>query len=369
MRVALVTEYYYPSPGGITEHVFHLGKHLKARGHDVTIVTSWCGGKNGVPPDLPVEYVGRSWPIFSNGSVARCTVDLRAPARLRKILAPGRFDILHVHSPLVPTLPLMAVLEAKCACVGTFHTHFRGSSLMRLFHPYLKRVAERLDGAVAVSPNAARSIRRYFDIECRIIPNGVDVAWFSQGRPIARFNDGIPNVLFVGRLDPRNRLELLLDAFVRVRNRMRARLVIVGDGPARRSYEAMVPPSLREDVCFEGTVLRRQPDYYGSAHVFCFTASIASTPMTVIEAMAAGRPVVSFSVDGLDRVLQDGEEGLVVPDGDAASMASAIERVLTDEVLAQRLGRKARARAVKDFSWDRLVVEVEKYYTELLEQL
>jgi phosphatidylinositol alpha-mannosyltransferase len=366
MRVAIVTEYYYPSPGGITEHVYRFGQHLVRRGHDVTIVTSRTEEPDGVPQDLRVEYVGRSRPIYSNGSVARCTTDAGAVRRLREVLGDGRFDVTHIHAPFVPTLPLLAAHVCRGVCVGTFHTHFTSNPWMRLFRPYLRTVVERLDGAIAVSPNAARTVERYFDLDCRVIPNGVDVEWYAGGRPIERFADGVPTLLFVGRLDPRNRLEVLLEAFALVRRRRRARLVVLGDGPARAQYEAMVPRDLRADVCFEGTVLRRQPDYYRSAAVFCFTAAIASTPTTVLEAMAAGRPVVAFGIDGLDQVLAAGHEGLVVADGDAAAMAAAVEAVLDDRALADRLGRAARARAATQFSWGRLAAEIEGYYRELL---
>jgi phosphatidyl-myo-inositol alpha-mannosyltransferase len=368
MRVALVTEYYYPSPGGITEHVYHLGRHLVRRGHDVTVITSHTGEPDGVPQDLRVEHVGRSRPIYSNGSVARCTTDPGALRRLRELLGDGRFDVTHIQSPLVPTIPLLAGHLTRGVCVGTFHTHFSSNPWMRLFQPYLRNVVERLDGAIAVSHNAARTVRLYFDVDCRVIPNGVDVEWFASGRPIERFDDGVPTVLFVGRLDPRNRLEVLLEAFAQVRRHRHARLVVLGDGPARAQYQAMVPRDLRADVHFEGRVLRRQPDYYRSADVFCFTAAIASMPTTVLEAMAAGSAVVAFGIDGIDRVLTHGEDGLIAADGDATAMAVAVETLLDDRALARRLGRNARARAAAHFSWRRLAAEIEGYYHELLER-
>jgi phosphatidylinositol alpha-mannosyltransferase len=368
MRVAFVTEHYYPSPGGITEHVYHLGRHLVRRGHDVTVITSSTGAPDGVPEDLRVEYVGRSRPIYSNGSVARCTTEIGAARRLRELLGDGRYDVTHIQSPLVPTIPLLAAHLTRGVCVGTFHTHFTSNPWMRLFQPYLRGVVERLDGAIAVSHNAARSVKLYFDVDCRVIPNGVDLDWFAAGRPIERFDDSVPTLLFVGRFDPRNRLEVLLEAFAQVRRHRRARLVVLGDGPGRHHYEAMVPRDLRGDVHFEGTVLRRQPDYYRTAAVFCFTAAIASMPTTVLEAMAAGSPIVAFGIDGIERVLTHGEEALIVADGDSTAMATAIETLLDDPILAHRLGQTARARAAAQFSWGRLAAEIEGYYTDLLER-
>jgi phosphatidylinositol alpha-mannosyltransferase len=368
MRVALVSEYYYPSPGGITEHVYHLGRHLVQRGHDVTVVTSHTGAPNGVPTDIKVEYVGTSRPIYSNGSVARATVGPLPSRRLRELMSDGRFDITHIQSPLVPTIPLLAALSARGVCVGTFHTHFNSSLLMRVFRPYLRSVIERLDGFIAVSRNASRSIKRYFDVDCRLIPNGVDVDWFAGGRYIERFDRRVPTLLFVGRLDPRNRLEVLLDAFAIVRRNRRVRLVVLGDGPGRRHYEAMIPRHLRHDVIFEGTVLRRQPDYYRSADVFCFTAAIASVPTTVLEAMAAGCAITAFRIDGIEDVLTHGEDALLAKDGDPVAMAEAIEALLEDPQLRSRLAARAHARARDRFAWVRLASEIERYYEELLQR-
>jgi phosphatidylinositol alpha-mannosyltransferase len=366
MRVALVTEYYYPSPGGVTEHVYHLGRQLVRRGHEVTVVTSHTGAPNGVPTDLKVEYVGQSRPIYANGSVARATIAPLPARRLREVLGDGGFDVTHIQSPLVPTIPLLAALSAKGVCIGTFHTHFNGSLLMRLFRPYLREVIERLDGFIAVSRNAARSIKRYFDVDCRLIPNGVDLDWFAAGRRIERLDGPVPRLLFVGRLDPRNRLELLLEAFALVRRRRRVRLVVLGDGPGRRHYEAMIPRHLRHDVSFEGTVLRRQPDYYRTADVFCFTAAIASVPTTVLEAMGAGCAIAAFTIDGIEDVLTHGQDALLAKDGDPVAMAEAIEALLDDEGLRRRVGQAARARAAARFAWGRLAGEIEGYYQELL---
>jgi phosphatidylinositol alpha-mannosyltransferase len=194
----------------------------------------------------------------------------------------------------------------------------------------------------------------------------VDTELYARGRPLAHLDDGIPKLLFVGRLDPRNRLDLLLRAFAEVRRRLgRARLVVVGDGPLRAEYASLVDPELRADVLFEGQVTGGQPDYYASADVFCFPASIASMPMTVVEAMAARRPVVAFDIDGIREVLSDGAQGLIVPDGDAHAFAAALIGLLGDARRRATIGQAAQV-AVQRYAWARLVVEVERFYEQAL---
>ena len=117
LKIAIVSEYYYPLLGGITEHVHHTAKRLQARGHSVTIITSEPGS-NGVPaaetmtPAAPVIRIGRSIPLSSNGSIAHATVGLHLWREMRAAFERERFDIAQLHSPLTFTLPAMAVLAS-----------------------------------------------------------------------------------------------------------------------------------------------------------------------------------------------------------------------------------------------------------------
>jgi phosphatidyl-myo-inositol alpha-mannosyltransferase len=110
LRIAQVTEYYYPHLGGICEHAHFLARELRLRGHHVDIITSNLEGATSEPN---VIRVGRSVPVYSNGSMARVTVGRRLRQQVRATLARGRYDVVHVHAPLAPTLPLLAVDEAS----------------------------------------------------------------------------------------------------------------------------------------------------------------------------------------------------------------------------------------------------------------
>ena len=176
-------------------------------------------------------------------------------ARVREVIRAEKFDVVHVHSPLMPTLPLLALRSSDAVNVGTFHSAFDRSLLLALLRRRLQRYVDRLHAAVGVSDTALAGVRRYFRAPWQVIPNGVDVAAFSSGRRRPEFDDGRLNLLHVGRFDPRNGVDRVIRAWVAVRRLgTDARLILVGDGPLRPRYEAMVPADLRADAHFVGFV-------------------------------------------------------------------------------------------------------------------
>lgn len=372
LKIAIVTEYYYPLLGGVTENVHHTALGLAARGHDVTIVASHV--RNGRLPHADhcreaarVVRIGRSFPIPSNGSVARGTIGLHLWRDLRQFFLAERFDLAHVHSPLVFTLPPMAILASPCRSVGTFHTYFEGSRVYARFHRLLqKHFVDKLDAVTAVSQSCIDSIERYFTLRGpRIIPNGVDVNLFHPGASrVAKFDRRKLTLLFLGRFEQRNGFPLMLDAFARVRRvRDDVRLVVVGDGALRGTYERMVPPALAQDVHFEGFVNGGRPSYYATCDVFCSPISKASFGITLLEGMAAGKPIVATDNVGY-RALLGSEEAVLVP-SDAARFADALLALLEDHVRREEMGAAGREKALT-FSWDHVVEQTLDLYQEVL---
>ena len=121
LRIALVTEYYYPHLGGICEHVHFFAKEARKCGHHIDIITSNLPGARA---EHGVIRIGRSQPVYANGSQARITLGLSLRKDMRRVLRSGNYDIVHVHSPLSPVLPILAIEEADCPVIGTFHTYF-----------------------------------------------------------------------------------------------------------------------------------------------------------------------------------------------------------------------------------------------------
>src|SRR3954468_15595138 len=265
LRIALVTEYYYPHLGGVCEHVHFFAREARRRGHHVDIVTSHIPGAAETPG---VIRLGRSQPVYANGSQARITIGLGLRRQMRRTLRDGRYDLVHVHSPLTPVLPLLAIEEADCPVVGTFHTYFDRSIGYTALRGYFQRRLEMLDAAIAVSHSTTVALERYFEADWKIVPNGIDTTLFTPDAPCPKEIRGdVPAVLFLGRFDPRNGLTSLIEAFRHVRGKSRpAQLVVVGDGPLREHYYRAAGGD--PDITFVGAVLDDRPSYYAHSDVY-----------------------------------------------------------------------------------------------------
>jgi phosphatidyl-myo-inositol alpha-mannosyltransferase len=363
VRIGIVTEYYEPSVGGIQEHVRHFAREAHRLGHRVTVVTSAmpdvAGGARPAPDqDGPeVVRVGRSFPLYNNGGVGRVTGGPRLSGTVRDVLRDARFDVVHVHAPLTPVLPLLAIHHATGPVVGTFHTHFRPGWGFRLAGRVLQRYLDRLDAAIAVSRACLAPLEGRLRADFRIVPNGVDLERFGRGARLRALDDGRFNVLFVGRLEPRNGLDRMLAAFALARRSVDARLLVLGDGPLLPRYRARVPHELAADVVFAGRVVDERPDWYASAHVYCAPTRIASFGVTLLEAMAAGTPVLASDIDGFREVLHGGSEGELLPPDDAAAWARAIVRLASDPARAAAYGIAGR-RTAQRYAWPAVTREV-----------
>jgi phosphatidylinositol alpha-mannosyltransferase len=382
MKIGIVTEYYYPTLGGIQEHVHHFARAARRLGHAVRIVTPAVGDTlaslagpagPGAPGPGDDEHgvirLGRSIPVIAGGSVARVSVGQRLSAQVDALLRRERFDVVHLHAPLMPTLPLLFLRQSPTITVGTFHSVVGRSRLLTALRPTLQRYADRLDAAIGVSETALVEMRRALRAPWRVIPNGVDVAAFAAGRRRPELDDGRPNVLHVGRFDPRNGVDRVIRAWVRVRRAgTDARLVLVGDGPLRPVYEAMVPADLRRDAHFVGFVPgEARPSYYASADVLLCPAVGGTFGIILLEAMAAGRAIVAADTPGFRHVMRDGEQGFLVDlaaDPDGARLAARTRQLLEDAPLRRRCGEAGRAAAAR-YDWAAVTRQVLDLYVRL----
>jgi phosphatidylinositol alpha-mannosyltransferase len=362
LRIALITEYYYPHLGGVCEHVHFFAREARRRGHHVDVITSHIPGAEDQPH---VIRMGRSQPVYCNGSQARVTIGLGLRRHMRRVLRHGRYDVVHVHSPLTPVLPILAIEEADCPVVGTFHTYFDRSIGYTVARRFCQKRLEMLSAAIAVSNSTTVALNRYFDADWRIIPNGIDTDVFRPNvPPPPGVVTDIPTILFLGRFDPRNGLTALIDAFRQVKGRgRRARLLVVGDGPLREHYykQANGDP----DIVFAGAVLEGRPSYYAYSSVYACPTTKASFGITLLEAMACETPIVCSDILGFRDVVVHDREALMVPSGDRLALADSLVRVLDDDGLAMRLGTAGRRHSL-DYSWARVTSQVLNVYHSVL---
>jgi len=373
LRILLGSDFFPPMPSGIGEHVAYLAEYLRARGHDVDVVTSGTRLPTADPPY--VIRLGRTIPVPINQSIGRITFTPRLLSRLQRILEAKPYDILHLHPPLSPSIPLALLHLSERVNIGTFHAAHRNLFLYDVFQNVLTRYVRKLHGRIAVSRVAAESVARYFPGEYTIIPNGVDVRRFRPDLPPIPWMHDTPafHVLFVGRFEPRKGLLYLLRAVYLLRNRIpELRLVVVGDGPLRAFYQREVGRlGIRDRVVFVGRVSREQlPRYYVSADVFVSPATGAeSFGIVLLEAQACGTPVVASRIPGYAQVIRDGENGLLVPPRSPRHLARALFQLYRNPAKRAALRAKGLAVVRERYAWDRVAAQVEAFYYDVLERV
>ena len=368
MKIAMVSPYDFTWPGGVTAHVAQLARELGRSGHEVQVLAPHSPSRESQDADLHVP-LGRSVPLPSGGSIARVSLSWWLYPKVRALLRKEQFDVIHLHEPMAPILPLCVLEFSDSVNVGTFHASYARQHLYRITHPIIKRWQQRLHGNIAVSPAARRYVNNTFPGDYEIIPNGIDFKHFSTDvAPMPQYQDGKINILFVGRLEKRKGLRYLLEAYGKLKwDLPNIRLIVVGPGnPDKESYRVMSSQNL-QDVEFVGLVSYDDlPRYYASADIFCSPATGAeSFGIVLLEAMSAGKPVVASDIEGFRGVMTHGEQGLLVPKKDSNALAEALGMLARDPELGRKLGGNGN-RLAKEYRWEVVAGRVEAYYNTCL---
>jgi len=368
VKIGIVSQSYYPRFGGVTEHVHATATELSRRGHDVRVITSRFSTQRD--EGLSVERIGRNVLIPFNRAFVDYTLGWNLKGQLQALFRRHDFDLIHTHCPAAPSLPLLAVAAAECPQVGTFHMTGR-NTLQEVFRRPLERRMARLDARIAVSATAEECAQHYFGGTYSVIPNGVDVDRFHPANePFEawRAADKI-NIVFVGRLDPRKGVEHLIAAVPEVvaRTRGRARFLIVGDSYLRRKLQAAVPGDMRAHVTFVGAVPSADlPRWYASADIFVAPSTgNESFGIVLLEAMAAGRPVVCSDIPGYRSAVIPDDNGVLCAPGDVGALTDALCSLVEDDQRRALLSANGRKRAL-DFAWTRVTDQIEAVYQGLL---
>jgi phosphatidylinositol alpha-mannosyltransferase len=369
MKIAIVSPYDWATPGGVNLHVENLTRHLFQAGHEVRVIA---------PSSRPerdnsgcVTVIGESgFGLPATGSVANVTLSYNIGPRVKQLLAEENFDIVHVHEPFMPLLPFQFLRYSTATNIATFHAAREGGSRAYAYTKFVIRPWwPRIHGRIAVSRTALRLISKHFADRYRIIPNGVDCRFFGKGEPVPDFADGKQNILFLSRLEKRKGLPFLLEAYAKIKPQFPdTRLVVVGgDGGLRSVCELYVERNRLADVVFTGYVPDEvKPDYYKTADIFCApNTGGESMGIVLLEALAAGAPIVASRIEGFSDVLHDGQEGFLVPPRNSDALAGALKRLLSDTDLRAKMKRQAVKRA-RDYDWKKVSKEIAGYYEECI---
>ncbi len=365
LKVGIVSPYGYPHPGGVNDHVRNQYEQLTALGHDAWIITSKYGRQR--ESEGHIIRLGTGWAFPANGSVGRVTLSLRFKEQARELLDAERFDVLHFHEPLVPFLSPTLLDASRTVNVATFHAFGGFSPSYWVGRRFAGRLAKRLHGRIAVSGAARHFISRYFPGDYEIIPNGVDLGLFADAEPYDELRDGTLNILFVGRFEERKGLTHLLKAYHRLRKRrIDARLLVIGTGPKSREYRRYIGLRGIRDVEFLGRVSDHdKARYFASADIFCAPATgQESFGIVLLEAMAAGVPIVASDIHGYKQVVQRNVQGLLVEPRNQRALAAGLYALARDPELRHEMGEAGRATA-PDYSWPRVTERIVEFYHDV----
>ena len=366
MKIGIVSPYAYPRPGGANSNIRETYEELRRLGHEVRIITAPWGDD---PPAQDVIQIGQAIAVPYNGSIGRITLSLRLEWLVNRMLERERFDILHHHEPLVPFLSAQILDRATCPNVATFHS-FGGFSLSYwLGRPIGDHYMSKLGARIAVSTAARHFVSRYFPGEYKIIPNGVDVAEYRNARPFPEYRDGKFNILFTGRLEPRKGATYLMRAYAALKAKHpETRLIVVGVGPQLGELRRFVRDERVGDVLFAGRASDSdKARFFRTADVFCAPSTgQESFGIVLLEAMAAGLPVIASDIHGYKRVVQRNVSGLLVEPRDAGALEAALERLIEDPALRASLA-EAGARRAPEFDWSHVTEQLVDLYEEVIQ--
>ena len=373
MRIAQVSPYDLSYHGGVVAHMASLSRELSRRGNDVVLFAPRSRLQTAPDVgDLEIVRLGGSVPFTASGSVSRISMSVKAARQMRRILTSETFDIVHIHEPLMPFLGTTASWFSPWPTVGTFHAYSENIHPGYLsLKPFFTLVADKLDGRIAVSNAAKAYANKYFPNRYRIIPNGIDVPRFEHPRPKpSEFRTDAINIVFVGRVgDKRKGLRFLLGAYSILRWRYTdIRLIVVGAGIADRESWRMMGERGIDDVIFAGPVTDDElPAYYQHADVFCApNTGHESFGLVLVEAMASKAPVVASRILGFKGVADHERDALLVDVGDEHAIANAIQRIIEEPQLRDRLVANGHDK-VQRFGWARVANDVIDYYQEVAE--
>jgi phosphatidylinositol alpha-mannosyltransferase len=356
VKIGIVVPFSWSFWGAVVEHAEAQAAALEDLGHEVRLIMGNDPpgqftrvlhprvGRHGDPPPNVIP-VGRSVIVPANGSLPNIVLSPRAYFRIRLALERERFDVLHLHEPMTPTICLSALIMARTPMVATFHASGE-LGWMRYGEPVWGSLIDRIDHRIAVSERARESQRRWLPGDYDVIPNGVLVP--ESAAPGRREH----RVVFAGRQEPRKGLQVLLRAWPRIRERTGLRLTVAGADPLAVRLlltRLRVPDEGIDIVGFldQGELTRT---LLGAKALVAPSLGQESFGMVLTRAFACALPAVASDIPGYREVLEP-EASIAVPPDDVVALVEAVSALLEDEPRREAMGQAARELAVERYAW------------------
>ena len=365
MRIGIVCPYTFDVPGGVQFHIRDLAEELIRRGHQVSVLAP---SDQDDGPEWLVS-TGGAVPIRFNGSVARLSFGPVVAARTRRWLADGNFDVVHIHEPETPSLGLLALMNADCPVVGTFHAAMDRSAVRQIaagiLHPFL----EKISGRIAVSTEARRTLIEHHAGDAVIIPNGVYTQVFRDAQPNPAWQESIerPVIVFLGRLDEsRKGLPVFAQAIEPVLAEFPgARFLVAGRGDADVLGDILTAYPESVEILGEITDEEKASLLAGATVYVAPQLGGESFGIVLVEAMAAGTTVVASDIAAFDAVLDGGEAGVLFRAGDAGALSEALLGQLRDRNANEQLAKLGQRRS-EMYDWSTVTEMILAVYQAVL---
>ena len=356
MKIGIVVPFSWSFWGAVVEHAEAQAAALEDLGHEVRLIMGNDPpgqftrvlhprvGRHGDPPPNVIP-VGRSVIVPANGSLPNIVLSPRAYFRIRQALERERFDVLHLHEPMTPTICLSALIMARTPMVATFHASGE-LGWMRYGGPVWGFLIDRIDHRIAVSERARESQRRWLPGDYDVIPNGVLVP--ESATPGRREHRAV----FAGRQEPRKGLQVLLRAWPQIRERTGLRLTVAGADPLAVRLlltRLRVPDEGIDIVGFldQGELTRT---LLGAKALVAPSLGQESFGMVLTRAFACALPAVASDIPGYREVLEP-EASVAVPPDDVLALVEAVCALVEDEPRREAMGQAARELAVERYAW------------------
>jgi phosphatidyl-myo-inositol alpha-mannosyltransferase len=356
MRILQVSDSYYPDPGGVSEVLHHLSKALKNLGNEVHILT---GNHPKADKEKNVTRLGKRKSLQLNKSEVNWVFSPLLFSKVRNFIRSNDFDIIHTHGPFAPNLSFLALLYSNATNFATFHTAFSGFNYYKISKFFFTPISRKINGSICVSQYALSEIYPHFpESNYRIIPNGVDIKRFQpKGKKLDEFTNNTI-ILFLGRLDPRKGLSVLIKAFPLIKKKIPdALLVVAGKGMPPKN----IPENLKKYIIFKGAIPNEMvPVYYRSADLYCSPALFGETfGIVLLESMACGTPVIASNIKGYRDVIPD--KAMLFEKGDPNSLASKAISILKNKAKQKRI-IKISLETAKQYTWENIAIKTENFY-------
>jgi glycosyltransferase involved in cell wall biosynthesis len=290
--------------------------------------------------------------------------------QIEEYLREDSIDLIHTHGYKADLYGFLAAWRSNKPVVATCHNWVGGTAALGIYNQLDRLALKRFNALAAVSDEVAQRLRDTGVPAEKVttIANGIDVQAFESGLPLPIINvNGSKVVGVVARLDLQKGFEYLLRAIRELCNIFYGlKVVIVGEGPDRKAIEDMVKEyGLQSNVILAGQQ-SDMPGVYAAMDVFVLPSLNEGLPMTILEAMAASKPVVATRVGAIPSVIKDGENGLLVDPRDTNGLRNAIASLLSDPNLCSRMGKKAHDWVSANYTSEVMAQKYRKLYEEVL---